>query len=160
MHLYETHIPVADTRASEVFYREVIGLPFAYRDPTRDIVFMWVDEKEKAMLGLWGPGTAYGPQHGALRTCHFAFAVSFEQLLQAIEKLKGHGIQTVGFGGKPTREPTVIGWMPSAQIYFRDPDGHSLEYIALLPDPPDASFHGPYTEWKSRLLEQKDVGNR
>ena len=155
MHLYETHIPVADTRASEVFYREVVGLPFAYRDPTRDIVFLWVDEKEKAMLGLWGPNTRYGPQHGALRTCHFAFAVSFEQLLQAIEKLKGHGIETVAFGGKPSREPSVVGWMPSAQIYFRDPDGHSLEYIALLPDPPDASFIGPHTEWTSRLLKDK-----
>ena len=50
-----------------------------------------------------------------------------EQLLQAIEKLKAHGIETAGFGGKPTREPWVIGWMPSAQIYFRDPDGHSLD---------------------------------
>ena len=81
MHLYETHIPVADTGASEAFYREVVGLPFAYRDPTRDIVFMWVDEKEKAMLGLWGPNTRYGPQQGALRTCHFAFAVSFDQFV-------------------------------------------------------------------------------
>jgi lactoylglutathione lyase len=150
MHLYETHIPVADTRAAEAFYREVIGLPFAYRDPTRDIVFMWVDEKEKAMLGLWGPNTTYGWQPGAPRRCHFAFAVSFGELLQAIEMLKERGIETVGFGGHPTREPSVIGWMPSAQIYFRDPDGHSLEYIALLPEPPDASFIGPYAEWASR----------
>jgi lactoylglutathione lyase len=155
MHLYETHIAVADTRISEAFYRDIIGLPFAYCDPTRDIVFLWVDEKEKAMLGLWGPNTTYGPQHGAIRPCHFAFAVSFEQLLQAIEKLKAHGIETVGFGGKPTREPSVIGWMPSAQIYFRDPDGHSLEYIALLPDPPDPSFIGPFGEWTGRLLKDK-----
>jgi lactoylglutathione lyase len=154
MHLYETHIPVASTSASEVFYREVVGLPFAYRDPTRDIVFLWVDEKEKGMLGLWGPTTTYGWQNGAHRTCHFAFAVSLDQLIQAIEKLKERGIETVGFGGKPTREPSVIGWMPSAQIYFRDPDGHSLEYITLLPDPPDASFIGPYAEWKRRLLLQ------
>lgn len=38
MHLYETHIPVTDTKISETFYREMVGLPFAYRDPTRDIV--------------------------------------------------------------------------------------------------------------------------
>ncbi len=152
MHLYETHIPVVDTRVSEPFYRDVVGLPFAYRDPTRDIVFMWVDEKEKAMLGLWGPTTTYGWQNGVFRPCHFAFAVSFEELRQAIEKLKELGIETVGFGGQPTREPSVVGWMPSAQIYFRDPDGYSLEYIALLPDPPDASFIGSYAEWTSRLL--------
>jgi lactoylglutathione lyase len=150
MHLYETHIPVADTRIAEAFYRDLVGLPFAYRDPTRDIVFLWVDEREKGMLGLWGPNTTYGRPDGAPRKCHFAFAVSFEQLLHVIERLRDNGIETLGFGGKPSREPTVIGWMPSAQIYFRDPDGHSLEYIALLPDPPDATFIGPYAEWKNR----------
>jgi lactoylglutathione lyase len=152
MRLYETHIPVADTRISEAFYRDLVGLPLAYRDPTRDIVFLWVDEKDKGMLGLWGPTTTYGKQNGAPRTCHFAFAVAFEELIGVIDKLKQSGIETVGFGGKPADEPTVIGWMPSAQIYFRDPDGHSLEYIALLADPPDRSFIGPYSEWKSRTL--------
>src|SRR5206468_4906566 len=60
MRLYETHLPVADTKAAEKFYREIVGLRFAYRDPTRDIVFLWADSKEKAMIGLWGPGTTYG----------------------------------------------------------------------------------------------------
>jgi len=55
MHLYETHIPVADTRIAERFYKEIVGLPFAYRDPTRDIVFLWANAKEKGMIGLWGP---------------------------------------------------------------------------------------------------------
>src|SRR5689334_5159246 len=117
MHLYETHIPVADTRASEAFYREVVGLPFAYRDPARDIVFLWVDGKEKGMLGLWGPGTAYGKKDGPTPTRHFAFAVSLDDLLRAAEALNARGIETAAFGGKPSREPSVIGWMPSAQIY-------------------------------------------
>ena len=30
----------------------------------------------------------------------------------------------------------VFGWMPALAIYFDDPDGHSLEFIAMLPDPP------------------------
>jgi hypothetical protein len=34
----------------------VSGLCFAYRDPTRAIIFFWVDVKEKAMSGLWGFG--------------------------------------------------------------------------------------------------------
>ena len=50
MHLYETHLPVADTKVAERFYREIVGLPFAYRDPTRDIVLLWADAKEKAMI--------------------------------------------------------------------------------------------------------------
>ena len=30
----------------------------------------------------------------------------------------------------------MIGWMPSAAVYFRDPDGHLLEYVAMLEEPP------------------------
>jgi hypothetical protein len=30
----------------------------------------------------------------------------------------------------------VFGWMPAAAIYFSDPDGHELEFIAPLPDQP------------------------
>lgn len=147
MHLYETHIPVADTKASQTFYSEVVGLPFAYRDPTRDIVFLWVDEKQKGMVGLWGATTGYGRQNGILTRCHLSFAVSFEQLQRAIVKLNERGIETSGFGETPTLEPSVIGWMPSAQIYFRDPDGHSLEFITILPETPNATFVGSYADW-------------
>lgn len=160
MHLYETHIPVADTGISEVFYREIVGLPFAYRDPARDIAFLWVDQKRKGMLGLWGPTTGFGRQRGVLTRCHFAFAVSFEQLVGAIAKLNERGIETRGFGGEPSREPSVIGWMPSAQIYFRDPDGHSLEFIALLPDAPNAAFNGSCAEWKELSKRQKSLQDR
>jgi len=148
MHLYETHIPVRDTTVSESFYREVVGLPFAYRDPSRDIVFLWADSKEKAMIGLWGPGTAYGNREGFTSIRHFAFAIPLNRLFDMIKKLTERGLDTFGFGGEKLREPSVIGWMPSAQIYFRDPDGHSLEFISILPDPPDPSFNGVYSEWK------------
>ena len=147
MHLYETHIPVRDTKISETFYQEVVGLPFAYRDPTRDIVFLWVDEKPKGMIGLWGASTGYGRQNGMLTQCHLAFAVSFEELRRTVKKLLERGIETSGFGGNSTSEPSVIGWMPSAQIYFRDPDEHSLEFITILPETPNASFVGSYSEW-------------
>jgi lactoylglutathione lyase len=147
MHLYETHIPVTDTKFSETFYREVVGLPFAYRDPKRDIVFLWVDEKQKGMIGLWGASTDYGRQNGVLPRCHLAFAVSFVQLQRAIIKLNERGIKTRGFGGNATCEPSVIGWMPSAQIYFRDPDEHSLEFITILPQQPQPDFIGSYSEW-------------
>lgn len=147
MHLYETHIPVTDTKTSQTFYSEVVGLPFAYRDPTRDIVFLWVDEKQKGMIGLWGATTGYGRQNGVSTRCHLAFSVSFEGLRRAIVRLSERGIETSGFGGKSTTEPSVLGWMPSAQIYFRDPDGHSLEFIAILPETPNANFIGSYSDW-------------
>ena len=148
MHLYEAHLPVADTAASENFYREIVGLTFAYRDPTRDIVFLWASAREQGMIGLWGPGTEYGPGGNIAKTHHLAFAVEFDQLLRKIEELAGQGIETFGFGGQKTREPTVIGWMPSAQIYFRDPDGHSLEFISILPEEPEPGFIGSYAKWR------------
>src|SRR6266581_6742738 len=153
MHLYETHIPVADTQVAERFYREIVGLPFAYRDPTRDIVFLWADAKEKGMIGLWGPNTVYGRQSGVDRKCHVAFAISLDQLFATIKRLSQQGIETFGFGGGKSEEPSVIGWMPSAQIYFRDPDGHTLEFISILPEKPRSDFTGTYSQWKDLFAD-------
>jgi lactoylglutathione lyase len=91
MHLYETHLPVANTEIAKDFYTEIVGLPFAYRDLGRDIVFLWADSKQKGMIGLWGPNTTYGRESGNVRKCHVAFAVSFDQLLAAIKNLTSAG---------------------------------------------------------------------
>jgi lactoylglutathione lyase len=150
MYLYEAHLPVADTIASQSFYTRVVGLEFAQRDPTRDIVFLWAGENRRSMLGLWGPSTTYG---GDFHASHLAFAVTLEQLLAAGERLRQSGVTSHDFHDQKTDEPSVIGWMPSAQLYFRDPDGHSLEFITLLQDPPDASFVGSLSEWRNRLFQ-------
>ena len=98
------------------------------------------------MLGLWGPGTA----HGNPRASHFAIEVPLPELLAAGPRLNRLGISTRNFAGEETTEPSVIGWMPSAQLYFYDPDGHSVEFIALLDDAPDSRFIGPLSAWRSR----------
>ena len=151
MHLYETHLPVADTETAQAFYTEVVGLPFAYRDPARDIVFLWATSKEQGMIGLWGPGTEYGPRADRSAKHHIAFAIRLNLLFEAIQRLAAKGIQTFAFGGNALNEPSVIGWMPSAQIYFRDPDGHVLELISILPDEPRPEFSGTYSEWTKRV---------
>ncbi len=147
VHLFETHLPVADTEASKVFYMGVVGLEFAHRDLTRDIVFLWAGKDRKSMLGLWGPDTSYGRDP---HKCHLAFTLSLPELLATGERLRGKGVTCQNFSGEKTTEPSVIGWMPSAQIYFADPDGHSLEFIALLDDAPDAKFIGPLSEWRRK----------
>lgn len=147
MHLYETHLQVANTGNSARFYLEFVGLAFAHRDPDRDIVFLWVGTDRRSMLGLWGPTTLYGKDP---HRCHFAIALSLPELLEAGQRLNALGIPTSNFAGEKTPEPSVIGWMPSAQLYFPDPDGHSVEFIALLDDPPDSSFVGPLSEWRKR----------
>lgn len=147
MRLYETHLPVADTEKSRAFYQDVLGLEFAYRDPGRDIVFLFIGPEKNSMLGLWGPTTAYGK---VFHSCHLAFAVSLSELLAAGPRLNQSGVATRNFARQETTEPSVIGWMPSAQLYFRDPDGHSLEFIALLDEPPAPEFIGSLAEWRTR----------
>lgn len=148
MHLYETHLPVTSTERAAVFYREVVGLEFAYRDPVRDIVFHWIGPNRQSMLGLWGPDTVHGRQPSKR---HFAIAMTLPELLAAVDRLTEHQLVITNFFGEKTTEPSVIGWMPSAQPYFADPDGHAVEYIALLDDAPDASFIGSLSAWRNRF---------
>jgi lactoylglutathione lyase len=147
VHLYEAHLPVRDTDASHLFYTTIVGLELAHRDLTRDIIFLWAGGGRRSMLGLWGPTTTYGRD---FHRCHLAFAMSLPELLAAGEAIRGKGLTCQNFRGEITTEPSVIGWMPSAQLYFSDPDGHSLEFIALLDDTPESSFVGPLSAWRKR----------
>jgi|SRR6185503_2678783 lactoylglutathione lyase len=146
MYLYETHLPVQSTEASQAFYIDVVSLEFAYRDPTRNAVFLWIGSNRRSMLGLWGSGTTRGDD---FHKCHFAIAVSLSELLASGKRLAASGIACENFTGEKTTVPSVLGWMPSAQLYFRDPDGHSVEFISLLDDSPDPSFIGPLSSWKN-----------
>jgi lactoylglutathione lyase len=128
--LFETHLTVADLTRSVTFYRDVVGLPVALEVPERGAAFHWVGQPGQAMLGLWSIGSApVGMQ------LHIAFDMSLADVLAAPARLAGQGIQPLSFFGEPTNEPSVIGWMPAAAVYFRDPDGHLLEYLAMLEGP-------------------------
>lgn len=147
MNLYEVHMPISNLQTSIDFYSKVVGLELAYEQPHRGVAFMWIGSREESMLGLWGPGSPYGWKDGQRFKSHFAITVSLEELLITPDRLKGLGVQPRGFDGEPADEPSVIGWMPSAQVYFRDPDGHSLEYITNLDEASKPDFKGNWTEW-------------
>jgi lactoylglutathione lyase len=66
---------------------------------------------------------------------HLAFSMPLDDVLQAPPRLARRGVQPLSFFGEPADEPSVIGWMPAAAVYFRDPDGHMLEYLAMLEEP-------------------------
>jgi len=68
---------------------------------------------------------------------HTAFRASLADVVAAPRALRSAGITPLDFDGHPTDEPVVLAWMPAASVYFRDPDGHLLEYIAMLPHEPD-----------------------
>ncbi|MFK7802740.1 MAG: VOC family protein [Anaerolineae bacterium] len=147
MQLYEVHMPVSDLAASIEFYSRVLGLELAYEQPHRGVAFMWIGSREKSMLGLWAPGSPYGWKDGNRFKSHFAISIPLDELLATPARLRGLAVEPRGFGGEPTDEPSVIGWMPSAQVYFADPDSHSLEYITVLDEAPKPNFKGSWAEW-------------
>jgi lactoylglutathione lyase len=74
--------------------------------------------------------------------------MNLDEVLAAADKLKQAEVEPLDFFNKPTTEPSVIGWMPAASIYFHDPDGHLLEYLAMLPDAPKPEAGVvSYSEW-------------
>jgi catechol 2,3-dioxygenase-like lactoylglutathione lyase family enzyme len=65
---------------------------------------------------------------------HFAMGVSFDDLRGIVERMKTAGVTPLDFDARPASDLVVLAWMPAAAIYFQDPDGHSLEYISMLPE--------------------------
>jgi lactoylglutathione lyase len=125
--LFETHLTVSDLRRSVEFYRDVVGLHVALELPERAAAFLWIGEPGRAMLGLWSLGSA--PMGLSL---HVAFTASLADVLRACEALRSVSVTPLSFFATETTEPSVIGWMPAAAVYFRDPDGHLIEYLAML----------------------------
>jgi lactoylglutathione lyase len=125
--LFEAHLTVADVRRSTSFYEDVVGLALAYDLPERGAAFHWIGGPGQGLLGLWSIGSA-----PLTMQLHVAFTMSLRDVLEAPERLERQGVGPLSFFGEPAREPSVIGWMPAAAIYFRDPDGHLLEYLAML----------------------------
>ncbi|MGD9647828.1 MAG: VOC family protein [Pirellulales bacterium] len=150
--LFETHINVRSLDASIAFYRDTVGLELACRLDERRVAFFWIGGRGQAMLGLWETGTS----PNAMRL-HLAFSCSVADVLAAPQKLMAAGVAPLGFFGEPVDEPAVIGWMPALSLYFNDPDGHLLEYLAMLPDEPrpDAGVI-TYSAWKSEVSHPTD----
>jgi len=140
--LFEAHLIVADLDASIAFYRDRLRLELAHVEPARRAAFFWIGARGHSMLGLWQGGA--GPQK---TTTHIAFATTAEDVLRAPQRLQSVGIVALDFNGRPTDEPIVLSWMPAAAVYFLDPDGHLLEYIAMLEGEP-RSDQG-LVEWRA-----------
>jgi lactoylglutathione lyase len=129
--LFEGHLAVADLPRSMNFYGEALGLELAQFFPERRVAFYWIGGRGQSMLGLWEVGTM--PLRQSL---HLAFRVSLADLLQAAQVLDQAGIAPLDFDGNPAKEPVVLAWMPAASIYFHDPDGNLLEFLAMLAENP------------------------
>jgi lactoylglutathione lyase len=74
-----------------------------------------------------------------------------DDFLEAPKHLKAQGITPLSFFGLETTEPSVIGWMPAASIFFRDPDGHLIEYLTMLDKEPRPSLE--VVPWSNSLTQ-------
>jgi ribosomal protein S18 acetylase RimI-like enzyme/catechol 2,3-dioxygenase-like lactoylglutathione lyase family enzyme len=172
--LFEAHLLVSDVERSIEFYRDVIGLPLALTVPERAAAFFWVGGPGRAMLGLWSVGSA-----PVGLSQHIALEASLSDVLVACDALRSRGITPLSFFGAEAAEPSVIGWMPAAAVYFRDPDGNLIEYLVMLDEPAHAErgiipwslwsnsdltsvavrverFSGPRTELRALFEEAED----
>jgi lactoylglutathione lyase len=113
----------------------------------RNAAFFWIGDSKRSMLGLW----SFGSIPIGLNL-HIAFEVMLDNLLEASNRLKANEITPLSFFGEETAEPSVIGWMPAAAIYFRDPDNHLIEYLTMLDHNPRPDLGIiSWSEWLAKV---------
>jgi len=150
--LFETHLNVRDLDGSTAFYRDVVGLELAYRLEERHVAFFWIGGRGRTMLGLWSSDTSPN-----VMRLHIAFSLGLDQVIAAPAALRASGVEPLDLFGQPTTEPSVIGWMPAASVFFHDPDGHLLEYLAMLPHGPQPQAGiVPYRTWMANWAQEAD----
>lgn len=150
--LYEVHLPVTDVDRSVDFYVDKLGFRLAFGergDPS--VLLFYEDGDTRWMLGLFGVDEV---RHRHPAEHHVAFRVAAEDVDRMVPMLEARGIRPrhppTAPGEGPMDEPIVHGWMPAAAVFFRDPDGHLLELIAELGDPPRPEvLYRPLSEWRS-----------
>ncbi|HLJ85313.1 MAG TPA: VOC family protein [Candidatus Angelobacter sp.] len=154
--LFESHLTVANLSRSMKFYGESLGLELAEVFWERHVAFYWIGARGNSMLGLWETGD--GPQKLNL---HLAFKVDLPELLQAPERLKAAGVTPLDFWGNSTQEPWILAWMPAATLYFRDPDGHMLEFLSMLPETPQKDLGIiPWSQWQEHLQSKHSASTK
>ncbi len=143
--LYETHIFVESLERSIDFYQNTLGLELDEYIDIRKVAFFWLGPRGSAMLGVWEK-----PKE-EIEKRHFAFRCDADDILnRSVEYLKERDLDCYNFLKDGTKRPMVFSWIPAVSIYFADPDGHYLEFIATLPGKPRPDLGVvSYEEWKN-----------
>lgn len=114
--IYEVAIRVKDLPRAEAFYIGVLGLEEGLRDERRNWLFL--------LAGGANGMVVLQEDKGEWPVQHFAFTVDEGDLERAAAMLSERGVEIEG--------PVTHNWMGAKSIYFDDPDGHSLELLALI----------------------------
>ena len=121
----ESALYVDDLSAARDFYRDVLGGRVMLESPR--LVAMDFARTSVLLLfqrgGTEAPQTASGgvvPPHGARGAQHLAFAIARDRLADWETQLHRHGVEI----------ESRVRWPRGGEsLYFRDPDGHSIELL-------------------------------
>lgn len=128
------------------FYKNILGLEQCHFEAERRTAFFWIGKPKEAMLGLWEK------PKGRIDKRHFAFKCDKEIILdQSVQFLNRHGLKPYNFLKDGIDRPIVFAWMPAISFYFNDPDGHYLEFTAILEEEarPECGVIS-YEEWTNK----------
>ncbi|WP_040950972.1 VOC family protein [Gorillibacterium massiliense] len=143
--IFETHINVRDFEKSAEFYEKLMNILPLYEDRNRKSKFYWVGKPGESMLGI-----RENYPSPLVQRQHFAFRVDIEDIPKARTYLEGLNIESSNFFGQSSEELIVFPFMPAVSIYFDDPDGHSVEHIAMLEDEPRPDLEiMTWSEWEA-----------
>ena len=118
--LGEVSIQVRDLNAMQKFYEEVVGLEVLRRDES--FVFFKVAEGyggHSQNLALFEASNTLNPQESTLH--HIALNVALEDFESEKTRLEGLGLKI---------HATVHEWLHVRSLYFYDPEGNHLEFVA------------------------------
>jgi lactoylglutathione lyase len=129
--LSEVALPVNDLKTSIDFYTEVVGLVLELESD--DGAFLWSGSPGQAQRLILATRQKLARGNAADEVgrgvewhhVHYAFQVPREKLEEAIEHLRCSGIAVSG--------PVRFDLMKATSFFFRDPDGHLVEFWS--PDP-------------------------
>ena len=118
--LGEVSIQVRDLDAMHKFYEEVVGLEVLRRDES--FVFFKIAEGyggHSQNLALFEASNTLNPQESTLH--HIALNVALEDFETEKMRLEGLGLKI---------NATVHEWLHVRSLYFYDPEGNHLEFVA------------------------------
>ena len=122
--LGEVSIQVRDLDAMHKFYEEVVGLEVLRRDKYEDERFVFFKVAEgygghTQNLALFETKKTLNPQESTLH--HIALNVALEDFETEKVRLEGLGLKI---------DATVHEWLHVRSLYFYDPEGNHLEFVA------------------------------
>ena len=120
--LGEVSIQVRDLDVMHKFYEEVVGLEVLRRDDDERFVFFKVAEGyggHTQNLALFEASNTLNPQESTLH--HIALNVALEDFETEKMRLEGLGLKI---------HATVHEWLHVRSLYFYDPEGNHLEFVA------------------------------